>query len=128
MAFSLTIFLLSLAGIVFLLVHKVQEMQKGRPILPQGMVERGDALVEEKLHQNRRAFAAKARLALRLADATIKSMSQRYLYRALHFIQAKIAELIEKLRHSMRTRAIKKEGGAVSLHLKQISEETQIKK
>lgn len=119
---ALTLFILSLAGMIFLIIHKVMEMEKGKPLLSQEMVERGDALVVERVHAVTQATVRKTRAGVATVVQTTKSVWRVVSLHTLDFLHKKIATLIERIRRGSHRQvpAAKKESTPVSDFLKQI--------
>lgn len=123
MTILLTLFIISLAGILFLIIHKMMELQKGRPLLSQEMLEKTDAVIAEKLHKGKKAVTEGSRFAIRQSWLMIKGVWHGVSLRTLHFLHDSTAKLIERVKNNMRGKHIKRDGGSVSFFLKHIGEE-----
>lgn len=108
-----------MAGICFLVWHKMYELNRGKAILSPQLIEKTDAVIVEKVHNRfiewrKKVFLAAIRWIL-VARKTVKYLSLL----ALHKLQAKIASTIDWLKGKGERRASR---GSVSFFLKHIAE------
>ncbi len=132
MTIPFTIFLLSLAALVFLIVHKMLELRKGAPLVSTGMRDRGDEIITDNIMENAKLLVAKAWLACRRWALALKGFVQRGTVHALHVVQHLLVKLIERTKYagvkstgSAPAGGGKKGPGSVSFFLKHVSDEAK---
>ena len=115
---SILSFGISLLAIAALIGHKLIEMRRGAPLISQKILDKSDALIEEKLYAKKEELLDRVAHALARTIITTRKTIRAIYFLAVHALHARLSKILERMKRS----GIKKNKGSVSFFLKHISE------
>ncbi len=116
---SFTVLLVALAGMTFLVAHKMYEQKKGRSIVSPDLLEKTDAVIVANLHERLSLYRKKTLYYIGHSFLVTRKTIQYLSILALHRVQAWTGRTLDRLKGKGDKRASK---GSVSFFLKHMAE------